>query len=76
MKEPQVINISCAPTPFVTIPKFSEMTGMPESSIEKLIKNSVIPTIPKEKVRGKVLIDMVETYRRIEAGQLVLVPIE
>jgi len=76
MKEPEVINISCAPVPFVTIPKFSEMTGLPTSSIEKMIKNTVLPTIPKEKVRGKVLIDMVETYRRIEAGQLILVPIE
>lgn len=76
MKEPRVINVSCAPAPFMTITKFMEITGVPKSSIEKLIKNGVLPTIPKEKARGKVLIDMVETYRRIEAGQLVLLPIE
>lgn len=76
MKESQIINITCAPAPFATVPKFSEITGLPKSSIEKLIKNAVLPTIPKEHAKGKVLIDMVETYRRIEAGQLVLVPIE
>ncbi|SJN60061.1 hypothetical protein VR7878_03965 [Vibrio ruber DSM 16370] len=76
MKDPQIINITCAPTPFVTQPKFAEMTGIPESSIEKMIKNSVLPTIPKDHVKGRVLIDMVETYRRIEAGQLVLVPLK
>ncbi len=55
-----------------TINKFCEETGISRTKVKELINEGIVPTVPKEKSGGLVLINKLEFDRRVSANQVTL----
>jgi len=72
--DPEIRYITTPPTPFCTVEKAAEMLGMSVDWVRKATRNGTLPIIERKNGQCTLMIDMIETYRRVQEGQLVIIP--
>lgn len=66
--------ITSPPTPFCTVERTAEMLGMSEDWVRKATRNGTLPIIERKNGQCTLMVDMIETYRRVQEGQMIIIP--